>query len=165
MVSRGTVRALGVSLVALLLVFVGASAATAAPSCTVTVSPASGAAGTVFKFQGKGFEPTHMSLHKDEAEAGSHDLKDTGDPWNLSVHSRPGDEGKWSAEFYNDDCSAAALFTVTLSNTDVTDVASATSGSGSPLSIGLAALVLALGSAGGVVLGRKLQGAVDNRTQ
>jgi hypothetical protein len=165
MVSRGTVRALGVSLAALLLIFVGASAVTAAPSCTVTVSPASGAAGTVFKFNGKGFEPNHMSLHHDDSEAGSHDLKDPGDPWTLSVHSRPGDEGKWSAEFYNDDCSAAALFTVTLSNTDVADVTSPTSGPGNPLSLPLAALVLVLGSASGVLLGRKLQGTVDNRAQ
>src|SRR3954468_1114956 len=103
MVRRGAFRALGVSLAALLLVCLGASAVMAAPSCTVAVSPSSGTAGTVFTFKGKGFEPDHLTLHKDESEAGDHDLKDTGDPWSLSVRSRPGDEGVWSAEFYNDD--------------------------------------------------------------
>src|SRR3954447_9931162 len=99
MVSRGTFRALGVSLAALGLVFIGVSSVSATSSCSVTVSPKSGAAGTVFTFHGSGFKPTNLTLHKDDGEAGDHALSESNDPWTLAVHSRPGDEGSWSAEF------------------------------------------------------------------
>src|SRR5690348_7601708 len=118
MVSRGTFRALGVSLAALLLVFVGVSSVSAAASCSVTVSPATGTAGTVFTFHGKGFKPTGLTLHKNDAQAGEHKLSSLDDPWTLAVRSRPGDEGKWSAEFSSSACTTATTFTVTLSNTD-----------------------------------------------
>jgi hypothetical protein len=167
MVSRGSIRALGVSLAALLLVFVGVSTVSAAASCSVTVSPATGTAGTVFTFNGKGFKPTELTLHKDDAQASDHKLGSMSDPWTLAVRSRPGDEGKWSAEFSSAQCTSAASFTVTLSNTDVAPATVASVAShGGAVPLSLAGLVLAAGATGGLFLGRRLRaGSADNRPQ
>lgn len=163
MVSRGLFRALGASLAALLLALVGVSAVSAAPECIVTVSPSTGAAGTAFTFHGKGFQPTHLSLHKGGTEAGDHDLSKGGDPWTLAVRSRPGDEGSWTAEFTSDQCSAETTFTVTLSNTDVAVAPGA--GLGNELSIPLAVVLLAAVAGGGIFVGRRLRPfAVDNQS-
>src|SRR5688572_23653951 len=116
MVTRGRVRALGASFVALLLLSIGAAGVSAADAeCSVEVSPTAGAAGTVFVFSGTGFEPTELVLHKDDTAAGTHsiDVSDD-DPWEVSVRSRPGDEGVWAAELSSEDCSAVAQFRVTL---------------------------------------------------
>jgi hypothetical protein len=153
--SRGKFRVVGVSLAALLFVLVGASAVSAASACSVTVSPKSGAAGTVFSFHGKGFEPTELTLHKDAADAGNHALSNTGDPWTLAVHSRPGDEGQWSAQFASTECTAVATFSVTLSNTDVADLHADVTHGSVPLPLGL--MVLGAGAGSGIWLGRRLR--------
>src|SRR3954454_5077860 len=79
MVSSGAFRALGVSLAALLLVLVGAASVSAASSCSVTVTPKSGAAGTTFTFHGQGFKPTNLMLHKNDKDAGQHSLNEPKD--------------------------------------------------------------------------------------
>ena len=164
MVSGGTFRALGVSLATLLLLLVGSSTVSAASSCSVAVSPKSGAAGTVFTFKGQGFKPTNVTLHKNDLDAGAHTLSEPKDPWTVSVRSKPGDEGTWSAEFSSDSCSAAAGFEVTLSNTDV--VATSAPGGSGPIPLALAALVLVGGAGGGVILGKRLRAVpADNRLQ
>ena len=164
MVSRGALRALGVSLAALLFMCLEASSVMAAPSqCSASVSPRSGTAGTVFTFSGSGFKPTELTLHKNDAEAGVHELSGSSDPWQVSVRSRPGDEGAWSAELSSDQCSAVVEFKVTLANTDVLSDAQPDSGS-VPLPLGLAVIVLAAGVGGGLVLGRRVNvAATDNR--
>lgn len=163
MESRAKLRAVGVSLSALLFVLVGASAVNGAAACSVTVSPRSGAAGTLFSFHGKGFEPNQLMLHKGDADAGSHQLGNTGDPWSLTVRSRPGDEGQWSAEFTSKECSAVASFSVTLSNTDAAaDARLAPAHNSMPLPAIL--IVLGVGAGSGLFLGRRLLGlSVDNR--
>jgi hypothetical protein len=164
MVNSGSFRAMGVSLAALLLVLVSAASVSAASSCSVTVSPKSGAAGTVFTFNGQGFKPTNLMLHKDNKDAGQHSLSEAKDPWSVTVRSRPGDEGTWSAQFSSSACTAAAAFEVTLSNTDVLPVSAAPAGSGN-VPIGLAALVLLSGLGGGVALSKRLRTVpIDNRT-
>ena len=167
MVRWGSVGALAASLGTLLLMCLGASPVTGTDKrCSVTVSPKSGAAGQTFIFQGNGFEPTQLTLHKNDAEAGMHDLTINTDPWQTSVLSRPGDEGSWSAEFDSDTCTAVATFKVTLTNTDVspTTAGAPASGSGLPASLALAAVGLGLG--GGIFLGRKVRGlTIENRPQ
>ncbi|HEY5474360.1 MAG TPA: hypothetical protein VIK32_14370 [Candidatus Limnocylindrales bacterium] len=164
MVGRRAFRALGVSLAALPFMLLETSAVMAAPSqCSASVSPPAGAAGIAFTFSGTGFKPTEITLHKNDTEAGVHELSVTSDPWQVSVRSRPGDEGSWSAELSSDQCSAVVEFKVTLANTDVVSDAQPTSGSGST-PIGLALFVLAGGIGGGLALGRRVNDrATDNR--
>jgi len=134
--------------------------------CSVTVSPKSGTAGQSFTFSGSGFEPAQLTLHKNDAEAGVHDLTISKDTWQVSVISRPGDEGSWSAEFDSATCTAVATFKVTLTNTDVSPIASGapTTGNGLPSSLVLA--VVGVGLGGGIFMGRRVRGrAVDNRPQ
>jgi hypothetical protein len=108
----------------------------------------------VFTFHGSGFEPTELNLSKDDQEATVHDLTPSSDPWTLAVRSRPGDEGKWSAQFTSDQCTSEVSFTVTLSNTDA--AASTDGGSTGSVSPAMLFLVVASGAAGGIVLGRRL---------
>ena len=166
MVGRGAVRAFGATSVAFVLLCVGFAGVSAAQAeCTVEVSPRAGSAGTVFTFSGTGFTPTRLTLHKDDVAAGGHDL-DVGDddPWEVSIRSRPGDEGTWSAELSSDECSAVAQFRVTLANTDATSDSPGRSPA-RPTVVALFAL-LAAGLVGGKVLGRRLEPrARDNRNQ
>jgi hypothetical protein len=155
MESRGKFRAVGISLAALLFVLVSTSAVNASSACSVTVSPKSGSAGTVFSFHGKGFQPSELTLHKDAAEASSHELSNTGDPWTLSVHSRPGDEGQWNAAFASAGCTASATFSVTLSSTDLADGQADPAQGSVPLPLGL--LVLGAGAGSGIWLGRRFR--------
>lgn len=167
MVSRGTFRALGASIAALLLLCIEVSSVMAAKpaDCSVNVSPRAGSAGTTFVFNGTGFKPTELRLHKNDSDAGVHSV-DVGDkdPWQLTVRSRPGDEGTWAAELVSDDCSAAAAFRVTLNNTDAaSDLKSGTARHGMPLL--LPAILAAAGAGGGLVLGRRFREvSADNRS-
>jgi hypothetical protein len=162
MVSRGSIRALGVAIAGVLLLLAGTSVVSAAAGCTVTVSPRTGVAGSVFTIHGSGFKATQLMLRRDGTEADTHPLDESTDHWDVAVRSRPGDEGVWTAELSSDECSAAANFTVTLENTDVADATAAAKSAGVPL--GLAAFVLVAGAGGGLVLGRRLHAvAVHNR--
>jgi hypothetical protein len=167
MVRWGSVSTVAASLGALLLLCFGASVVTAtAKQCSVTVSPKSGTAGQTFTFSGSGFEPTQLTLLKNHDAAGGHALAISNDPWQVSVLSRPGDEGSWSAEFDSATCTAVATFKVTLTDTDVSPIASSapTTGKGLPSSLVLA--VVGLGLGGGIFMGRRVRGlAVDNRPQ
>lgn len=167
MVSRGRVGVLGVSLAALLFLSVEASAVMAqSGACSVEVSPRAGAAGTVFVFSGSGFKPTELTLHKDDSDAGVHDVDvGTEDPWQVSVRSRPGDEGAWVAELSSDACSATAQFRVTLNNTDAVSDA-VTPPASAPAPLALALFVIGAGLGGGLFFGRRLLlAAADNRAQ
>lgn len=167
MVVGGGARILGRLLLGLALAYaLGVPGVSAATGCSVEVSPRAGAAGTVFVFSGAGFEPTRLVLLKDGEPAGSHELDagDQGEPWQVTVRSRPGDEGEWSAELSSDECTATAEFRVTLANTDAADTvaAAAQPGRGVPLVALLALATLAL--CGGLTLGRRLRlASVDNR--
>ena len=164
MVSRGLVRALGALLVALLFVGTEASAVMAAsPGCSVEAAPRAASAGTTFVISGTGFKPTSMTLHKGATDAGTRTIDiGTADPWQISVRSRPGDEGSWTAELSSDECTAVAEFRVTLANTDV--VSDALSGGSQPVPLAVAIMVLAAGLGGGVFLGRRFRaGPIDNR--
>ncbi len=155
---------LGPMLSALLFIGIGASSVMAAePGCTVEVAPRAGAAGTVFVFSGTGFEPTQLKLHKNGADAGSHVVDVHGnDSWQVSVRSRPGDEGRWSAELTSRECSASVDFRVTLASTAV--AASSAPNDAPPVPWALSILVLAAGLGGGVVLGRRIRTSpIDNR--
>lgn len=167
MVRWGKIGALSASIGTLLLICLGASTVTAADKqCSVTVSPKSGTAGQTFAFDGSGFEPTQLTLHKNDAEAGVHDLTITSDPWQTSVVSRPGDEGSWSAEFDSDTCTAVVTFKVTLTNTDVAPITSGTPGNSNQLPTSLALAVVGLGVGGGILMGRRFRGlTVDNQPQ
>ena len=158
MVGRGSFRAVAVTLGALVVLLLQTLPVLGADDCTVSVSPRAGAAGSVFTFKGSGFVPTVLLLQKGGADAGSHSIDvDGDDPWQVTVRSRPGDEGEWSAALSSDDCSAVARFTVTLANTDAaTDAAASSSSQGMP-SLGLVALVLGASAAAGVALGRHLR--------
>ena len=147
----------------LLLVLIAVSSVAASPTCVVNVTPKSGVAGSLFTFHGSGFKPSELSLSKNDEEATVHDLTQNSDPWTLAVRSRPGDEGKWSAQFTSDQCTADASFSVTLSNTDA---AAPTSGNATgSVSPAMLALVVASGAAGGVALGRRLNARPsDNST-
>ena len=167
MVRWGSAAAVAASVGALLLFCLGASVVTATDKqCSVTVSPKTGTAGQSFTFSGSGFEPTQLTLHKNDAEAGVHELTITKNTWQVSVLSRPGDEGSWSAEFDSATCTAVATFKVTLTNTDVSPIASGAPTTGNGLSASLVWAVVGLGLGGGIFMGRRVRGlAVDNRPQ
>ena len=104
-----------------LLIGIAAPAVKAAPpDCSVEVAPRAGSAGTIFVLSGTGFKPTSITIRRGAADADPHAI-DVGaaDPWQISVRSRAGDEGSWTAELSSDQCSAVAVFRVTLANTDV----------------------------------------------
>jgi hypothetical protein len=162
MVRRGYLRhsaapLLG-ALVLLCLVFVNVRAADG--ECAVTVDPQAAAGGTVFTFSGSGFQPTHMTLQKNDDAATVSDVDVAGaDPWTLTVQSRSGDEGAWKATFDVDGgCSVTVQFRVTLTDTDlITDLlGSSPDGSAQKLFF---VLVATFGVGGGLFLARRLAAA------
>ena len=163
MVVRGSIRTLGPILAALLFISIGASAVMAAePGCTIEVAPRAGAAGTVFVFSGTGFEPTQLTLHRNDADAGSHVVNvNSEDPWQVTVRSRPGDEGRWSAELELRRVQCQRGFP---SYARQHGRRRDPSRSGPQVPLALSILVLAAGLGGGVVLGRRIRtGPIDNR--
>ncbi len=127
-------------------------------TCDVRVSPRAAAGGSVFVFSGSAFVPTELTLQKGDAEPISHDLNvGDADPWEVTVRSRTGDEGTWTATFSDPalDCTASVEFRVTLSNTDlIEDVVAATS---SPAPVPLYVVVIVFGFAAGMLIGRRVR--------
>jgi hypothetical protein len=162
MVGRGTIRAAGILLSAYALMLIGVSSVVASPSCVVNVTPKTGVAGSLFTFQGSGFEPDQLSLSHAGTDVTVHELAKTSDPWTLAVRSRPGDEGKWTAQFSSSECSTSASFTVTLTNTDA-DAPHGQAPAGST-SAALLFVVVGAGAAGGVFLGRRLGAATSDNS-
>lgn len=161
MVDSGSIRRLLAAAGAalwMLAVFVGSAIAAEPGTCDVHVSPRAAAAGSVFIFNGSGFMPTELTLQKEGGEPISHDLNvNEGDPWEVTVRSRAGDEGTWSASFFDTDanCTAAVEFRVTLSNTDLIDDIAASVTSPAPMLLYLAVIVFGFG--GGVLIGRRVR--------
>ncbi len=165
MVSRGTVRIAAVLLGALwaMLMLLGTSAAPALAAftsgdCTVRVDPSVASAGSSFVFIGTGFQPTTMTLQKDGEQPSVHDVSvGTADPWRVTVRSRVGDEGRWTATFTGgiSDCTGQVQFRVTLSSTDAASDAIAAAPSAAPGVLLLS--IVALGFAGGTLAGRRVR--------
>ena len=157
--SRRVLAIVGGALWVLLLSAPGVFAADGG-ECVVDVSPKAAAAGSVFVFNGSGFKPISLQLQKNDNEPVAHGLTvGDEDPWEVSVRSRTGDEGKWIASFTDDgaNCTATVEFKVTLASTDaVDDFASVTAGA-RPVVIGFLAAILVFGLTGGVLLGRQIQ--------
>jgi len=124
--------------------------------CTVWVNPRAAVGGTVFVFSGSGYSPSTLSLQKRGDAPIDHELSvsDT-DPWEVSVRSRVGDEGTWTASFEDPTvpCTASVRFRVTLSNTDaISDAVSAVRSGPDPIALLLG--VTAVGLGGGLFIGR-----------
>lgn len=159
MVSRGLWRLLGASLGALLLLGMLNVAAFGASGgeCTVEAAPRAAPAGSIFTFTGSGFKPTEMTLLKEGGDAIVHQISvETDDEWQVTVTSRAGDEGSWTATFWAADaCTESASFQVTLRNTDlVSDLLTMTDGTRASLLMYL--MVVGFGLSGGAFLARRL---------
>ena len=162
MVSSGTIRRILAALGALLWMLAlsaGSSLAADPGTCQVHVNPRAAAAGSVFVFSGEGFVPTQLTLQREGGQPIEHDLNvGDADPWEITVRSRAGDEGTWTASFTDpaQDCTATVEFRVTLSNTDlIGDIAAATTSSSAPVFLYLAVIVFGFG--GGVMIGRRVR--------
>lgn len=165
MVSSGTIRR---SLVAtgavlwLLALFARATFAADAGPCDVHVEPRAASGGNVFVFTGSGFKPVTLLLQKESDEPIAHDLNvGDADSWSVTLGSRAGDEGTWTASFTDEEalCTATATFRVTLSNTDaVTDIATALPSAQAPVLLYLA--VVAFGFGSGALIGRRVHARV-----
>ncbi len=159
MVSRGYARFLVAPLGALLMLVAlsaGAVMAEDTTTCAVDVEPQAAAAGSAFVFTGTGFKPTTLALQEEDGDPAVHDL-DVGDadPWEVTVRSRAGDEGIWTATFSADaECSASAEFRVTLSNTDL--VSDLVNPSPQQPTAWLYLLVVVIGFSGGVLVARRI---------
>jgi len=159
MVSGRTIRqvlgALGIA-VWMLALFAGSTLAAGPSECEVQVSPRAAPAGSVFIFSGSGYKPAELTLQKEDGAVVSHDLTvGDGDPWEVTLRSRIGDEGTWTANFVDPDhgCTATASFRVTLSSTDlIDDIAAATSAAPTPWLFYLAVVVF--GFTSGLLMGR-----------
>jgi hypothetical protein len=127
--------------------------------CTVTVNPRAAVGGSVFVFSGSGYIPSKLILQKEGDDPINHDLNvGESDPWEVTVRSRVGDEGTWSASFEDASkpCTASTEFRVTLSNTDAISDAVNAARSGS-LPIELYAGVIVVGFGGGLFIGRLMR--------
>jgi hypothetical protein len=162
MVRHGYVRHLGApllgALVLLCLLTLHVRAGEAV--CVVTVDPQAAAGGTVFTFTGSGFAPTQMELQKGKEAPTVNDIDLAGaDPWQVTVQSRAGDEGAWTATFDEEEgCSVSVQFRVTLSDTDfISDLIGDRPGGSVPALLVL--LVAAFGVGGGLFVARRLASA------
>src|SRR3990172_156498 len=163
MVSRGYVRRLGAPLGALVvMVFLSTAPVMAADTgvCVVDVDQPAAAGGSVFTFSGSGFAPTRLELTKDgwSPTVSEIDVGDA-DPWQLTVQSRTGDEGSWTATFKVDGgCTVSVQFRVTLASTDlISDFLGDQPTGSAPVAAYM--LVIGFGLAGGAFLSRRLAAA------
>ena len=157
MVSGATIRRLLAPVGAILwMLTLSGGAVLADTSCDVVVDPVVATSGSGFTFTGSGYEPTELVLQKDGGELATHALSiGETDPWEVTVRSRVGDEGEWTATFVDPlgACTTTVGFRVTLSSTDVIDdVATATRQMSAPIL--LYAAVVVVGFTGGVMIGR-----------
>ena len=157
MVSGRTVRRLLAPVGAILwMLTLSSGAVLADTSCDVTVDPVVATSGSGFTFTGSGYQPSELILQKDGGEPATHELSiGDSDPWEVTVRSRVGDEGEWTATFVDPlgVCTTTVGFRVTLASTDVIDdVAAATREISTPLL--LYAAVVVFGFTGGAAIGR-----------
>jgi hypothetical protein len=128
------------------------------PECTVEVSPLTATSGESFVFTGGGFKPNELVLRKAGGDPISHRLElGEDDPWEVTVRSRTGDEGSWTATFLDPEgvCTATVGFRVTLTPTDaIDDIAKVVGEAPAPYVLYLAVIVLGFG--GGMAIGRRI---------
>jgi hypothetical protein len=89
-------------------------------SCTLSVSPSSGAPGTRFTFTGNGFTPTQLRLTRDNHPAKVVPLQlNNADPFTFSIVAADSDVGTWHAVAVEsgNSCKATATLHVTLPST------------------------------------------------
>ena len=161
MVSSGPFRRLFGTVGALLLLLALSTGTVSGQDteCSVSVNPRAAVGGSVFAFSGSGYSPTKLTLQKEDDSPISHDLQvGDSDPWEVTVRSRVGDEGTWSATFEDSatGCTASTHFRVTLSNTDaISDAVTAASSGSMPIALYLSVIVVGLG--GGLFIGRQMR--------
>ena len=161
MVSSGPFRRVLAPVGALLLMLT-LSAGTALgqdTECSVSVNPRAAVGGSVFVFSGSGYSPTKLVLQKEGDDPINHDLNvGDSDPWEVTVRSRVGDEGTWTASFEDTvmGCSASTEFRVTLSNTDaISDAVTAARSGSAPIALYMGVIVVGFG--GGLFIGRLMR--------
>jgi hypothetical protein len=161
MVSSGSFRRVLASIGALLLMLTLSAGAVLAQDteCSASVNPRAAVGGSVFVFSGSGYSPTKLSLQKEDDEPINHDLNvGEADPWEVTVRSRVGDEGTWTASFEDPavPCTATTEFRVTLSNTDaISDAVTAARSGSTPIALYLGVIVVGFG--GGLFIGRLMR--------
>lgn len=168
MVSRGSIRTLLAPIGALIWLVAFAAASVRAEdtvNCAVHVDPLAATGGSIFVFSGTGYKPDRLTLQKRGDDPIQHDLNvGDADHWEVSVRSRSGDEGSWTATF-NDpvtSCTATVDFRVTLSGTDASTELNGTAGTAAttaPAPVLLYLAVVVVGFSGGLMIGRRVQAA------
>jgi hypothetical protein len=151
-----------VAIAALALVVPGAAGA----SCELTVDPDTATAGSVFTLHGSGFTPTELTLQRDDGPVSTIPLDlGTADPFDVPIGSKASDVGTWHATATEPGvCSASTSFVATLSSTDAAVAAQATSGAADDrLPLGVYAVVIGLGLAGGVLAAWRVQSRLATR--
>lgn len=164
MVSRGSARYIFAPVGAVVMTLALAAGIVLAEDtdCVVHVDPPAATGGSVFVFSGSGFKPDELRLRKAGDQPIRHELNiGDDDPWEVTVRSRVGDEGSWTARFSTPDgCTAVAEFEVTLKNTDmVADLLGQPADTGSAAALAaLYVLVVVGGFGGGVLIARRVFG-------
>jgi hypothetical protein len=151
-----------VAIAALALVVPGAAGA----SCEMTVDPATAIAGSVFTLHGSGFTPTELMLQREGGTASTIPLDlGTADPFDIPIGSKQTDVGTWHATANEPGvCSASTSFVATLASTDTTVAPGATPGGADDrLPLGVYAVVIGVGLAGGALAARHLQSRLATR--
>ncbi len=150
----------------MLVLSAGAVLAQESDACAVDVSPKAAAAGSVFVFSGSGYQPVSLVLQKNDGEPIAHSVSvGEDDPWEVTVRSRTGDEGKWVASFTDEGatCTTTVEFTVTLASTAAVDDFASVAAGARPAVIGFFAGVVIFGLTGGMLLGRQIQSRARSR--
>jgi hypothetical protein len=151
-----------VAIAALALVVPGAAGA----SCELTVDPATATAGSVFTLHGSGFTPTELTLQRDGGATSTIPLDlGTADPFDVPIGSKEGDAGTWHATANEPGvCSASTSFVATLASTDTAVAAPAMpSAAEDRLPLGVYAIVIGLGLAGGAFAAWRVQSRLAAR--
>ena len=152
----------------ILAISAGGVLAGSADACDVDVSPKAAPAGSVFVFSGSGYKPVSLVLQMKDNEPIEHGISvGDDDPWEVTVRSRTGDEGKWTATFTDDaeSCTATVEFKVTLTSTDAGDDFAAAASGARPAVVGFFAAVAIFGLTGGMLLGRQIQSRARARSR
>lgn len=158
----GTVESLIlVAIAALTLVVPGAAGA----SCELTVDPGTATAGSVFMLHGSGFTPTELTLQREGGTPSTIPLDlGTADPFDVPIGSKESDVGTWHARANEPGvCSASTTFVATLASTDAEAATASGNAAHDRLPLGVYAVVIGLGLAGGMLVAWRLQARLATR--
>ena len=110
------------------------------------------------------FTPTELTLQREGGEATTIPLDlGTADPFDVPIGSKDDDVGNWQATANEPGvCSASTTFVATLTSTDA-EAAASRSAANDRLPLGVYALVIGLGLAGGVLAAWRLQARLATR--